>query len=112
MLNEHNFGKKCEARGLKCRFGAGVIYINSAKSNWRILHRNGKIYKVLHENYRGIQYNNGNFKSGFHEQKLWNFQVDNILDYIEKHDKCFLQPKMSDYDRMLERAKRQKFEVV
>ena len=58
----------------------------------------------MHENYRGIQYSNGNFKSGFHEQKLWNYKVNNILDYIERHDKVFLHPQKSDFDRMFARA--------
>lgn len=104
MLNEELFEKKCETRRLKCRFGVGVIYVSSGKGNWRIFHRNGKIYSVMHENYRGIQYNNGSFKSGFHEQKLRNYKVENILDYIEKHDKLFLQPQTSDYDKMWARA--------
>lgn len=90
MLNEERIERQCEARGFSVHFGAGVIYINSGKANWRLMHDGNQVYKVLHENYRGLRFNTGKYNSGYHEQKLWNFQMKNVLNYIEKHDKLFL----------------------
>lgn len=112
MINEERIKRQCEARGFKVHFGVGVISINSGKSNWRLLHNDNRVYKVLHENYRGLKYNNGHYSSGFHEQKLWNFQIKNILNYIEKHDQLFLNECICDYDRMLARASKQRFVVA
>lgn len=71
-----------------------VISIYSGKSNWRLFHDNYQVYQVMHENYRGTQYNNGHYKSGFHNQTLWNYKIKNILTYIEKHDKLFLNEQV------------------
>lgn len=111
MLNEERIERQCAARKLKVHFGAGVISINTEVSHWRLLHNGDRVYKVMHENYRGIQYNNGHYKSGFHEQKLWNFKIKNILDYIEKHDKIYVQ-RTNEYDKMFERAMNQRFVIA
>lgn len=90
MINEEKIKRQCEARHFKVHFGEGVISINTGIANWRLLHNGDQVYKVMHENYRGVQYNNGHFRAGYHEQKLWNFKIKNILNYIEKHDNQFL----------------------
>lgn len=111
MINEERIERQCEARGLKVQFCAGVISINTDVSHWRVLHNNNSVYKVLHENYRGIQYCNGKYKSGFHEQKLWNYKIKNILDYIQKHDECYMK-RLSGCDRMFENAKSKRFVIA
>ena len=94
MLDEKRIKRQCDAKGFKVYFSNGVISIYSGKSNWRLFHDNYQVYQVMHENYRGTQYNNWHFKSGFHNQTLWNYKIKNILTYIEKHDKLFLNEQV------------------
>ena len=112
MINEERIRRQCEARGFSVHFNEGIICINSGKANWRLMHDNNQVYKVLHENYRGLRYSREKYASGYHEQKLWNFQMKNILNYIEKHDELFLNKGTSDYERMLRHVNSQKLSIA
>lgn len=111
MLNEEKIIRECEERGLICNFGANVIFIKTNVSRWRLIHNGTKITCVMHENYRvcNRQYQNGNFKSGYHKQKLKNYSVYSVLDYIVQHDKRFFQKAPVNADDIFNRAYNQKF---
>ena len=77
--------------GLKVNFGEGIIFVDKPVSNWRLIHNNSQVLRVLHQNYRGTQVSDsGRFGTGYHAQKLRDYSYCGVFSYIHRHDSNFL----------------------
>lgn len=89
LYTEDQLIKLANDNGLKIDFGAGIIYIKTNVSRWRLFHNYERVKEVWHENYRtGIeQYSTRRkFNNDYHKQKIKG-TYEEVLAYIASHDR-------------------------
>ena len=108
---EEKIATLCEMYEMQCSFAKNLVVIKTKVATWHIEHLNGEDLTLFHSNYRFKKTSNtkkaNKEMNGFHRQNV-SGDIENILSYIDKHDKNFLKPKKNLVDQVLWKQKRRK----
>jgi len=80
---DESIAAMCISFGFEYVIHAGFIEIHSSCGRWRIYHDGKEVTNIFHGNHIGRM-----CVKGFHEQKICDKQLFNVLKYINLHDSC------------------------
>ncbi|MDD3137743.1 MAG: exonuclease domain-containing protein [Lachnospiraceae bacterium] len=101
-FSEEKIAKLFEKYEMECNFSNKVIFIRTHISSWRIYHDEEKIINIYHENYRKNEKirKRIRFNDGYHIQNIKCRNLNDAINYIQKHDENFFTKKNNNQNRI------------
>lgn len=111
-LTEKNIEMLCKYFHMSYSICNGMIFVKTGFTRWIIYLQDGKVSKLLHENYKPSksEYSKKQKKKcmeGYHKQKLPSQNLYEVLRYIDSHDSSMVKrmTKKSRLEQLFEQVK-------